>query len=271
MAPRVGCTVVYSALERHFLEHVVRESVKFAYHVVVAYSDKLFDNTPQDHTEVDRVRQLFAGSNVSWVQYKLDPVDELMDAPSLKRREAYWNNRARWEALRVLDPSCEFVVITDADEVPEGDRMKRFVSANLPDIPGPDYPAMKLANYWYMRQPTLRSRVIEDSVVLVPRHRVTSRDSVMLCDQERNDLAYEPVLRRVADGGPTPMYHHYSWVRAPEDLIKKVRTWSHREDRNWEEVVNEELRRPIQHVGHVDVILHRTCDVVPGKFGIVMT
>ena len=41
-----------------------------------------------------------------------------------------------------------------------------------------------------------------------------------------------------------PMLHHYSWVRTKEQMLKKVRTWWHNKDRNWEKSVEEEFSRP---------------------------
>ena len=245
---------------------MLRECSKFARHVVVAYADKLHDGTPEDLEELHRVKPMFP--HVTFVQYHINPVDELMEEPELTRRTAYWCNRSRWEALAALDPACEYVLVLDADEVPEGDRMKAFVQQL--DTPAQDTPALKLANYWYMREPTLRLGGIEDSAVLVPRHRLISRDAVMLCNQERNDLAYEPVVRQVTDGTPRPMIHHYSWVRTPDNLLKKVQVWSHCDDRDWVSAVRHELTRPIL-PGHTDVIFGRQYDTVPDPFGIVLS
>jgi hypothetical protein len=263
---RVGCVVSYCDLERHFLRHTVRESAKFAHHVVVVSCDALFDGTPQDSDELQSIKSEFShADDVTFVTVHIDPVDELIDAPELTRRTAYWHNRMRWEGVRVLRPECDYVMFLDADEVPEGDRVATWLRT-LP-APTPESPAIKCANYWYLREPTLRSRHMEDSVALVPRHRVRDRDAVMLCNQERNDLAHEPVLRSVTDGRSAPMFHHFSWVRTPEDLVRKVRLWGHKDDRDWETAVRAELRRPIV-PGHHDLIFGRGYDIVPSPFGI---
>lgn len=267
VSPPVGCVVSYCTLERHFLEHVLRETSKFSRHTVVVYADKLYDSSPQTHDELVRVKQLFP--DVSFVQYTIDPVDELIDAPELRNRQAYWPNRARWEGLAALREECKYVLFMDGDEVPEGDRVAAFLRKSLAPLPGNHTPAIKFANWWYMREPTLRYRGIEDSIVLVPRSRVATRDAVMLCEEERNDLAAPPVSRSVTDGSPAPMFHHYSWVRTPEDMIRKVRLWSHRSDRDWESAVLEELSRPIV-PGHMDVIFGRMYETVDNTFGIVV-
>lgn len=264
---RVGVVVSYCSLEAPFLEHVLRETLKFAARVVVSYSATLHDGTPDDLQALHRAKAAFPG--VVWVEYVVDRVDELMEGAALSRPSAYWPNRARWEGVHALrSADCQYVMFLDADEVPEGDRMAAFVSG-LAAAPDSSTPAIKLANYWYFRSPKLRSRGIEDSVVLVPRDRVSSREAVVLCDQERNDLAREPVLRGVTDARPSPMIHHFSWVRRPEDLLKKVRVWGHAGDRDWAPLVREELARPIA-PGHVDVIFGRQYDLVDPPFDIAV-
>jgi hypothetical protein len=41
----------------------------------------------------------------------------------------------------------------------------------------------------------------------------------------------------------TPLFHHYSWVRSQDEMLKKVRTWGHRNERDWEALVKEEFSR----------------------------
>jgi hypothetical protein len=49
----------------------------------------------------------------------------------------------------------------------------------------------------------------------------------------------------------TPMIHHYSWVRTKEQLMRKVFSWSHRTERDWESLVEEEFSQPPSNVDFV--------------------
>ena len=44
-----------------------------------------------------------------------------------------------------------------------------------------------------------------------------------------------------ADGNP--MFHHYSWVRTREEMLKKVKSWAHHKDRDWTSLVEKEFER----------------------------
>ena len=38
-----------------------------------------------------------------------------------------------------------------------------------------------------------------------------------------------------------PLFHHYSWVKKKEEMLKKVSCWGHREDKDWEPLVHKEF------------------------------
>ena len=47
------------------------------------------------------------------------------------------------------------------------------------------------------------------------------------------------------------MFHHYSWVRTKEQLLRKVASWGHNWERNWTEEVEKEFSRPFNGVDFV--------------------
>jgi hypothetical protein len=42
------------------------------------------------------------------------------------------------------------------------------------------------------------------------------------------------------------MFHHYSWVRTRDEMMKKVQSWGHKNDRDWVALVNEEFSAPFK-------------------------
>ena len=39
-----------------------------------------------------------------------------------------------------------------------------------------------------------------------------------------------------------PFIHHYSWVRTKEECLQKGRTWGHKNEENWTEIVEKTFR-----------------------------
>jgi hypothetical protein len=101
--------------------------------------------------------------------------------------------------------------------------------------------AYTLANYWYFREPTYRATTLEDSVVLVRRFLVGEID--LKAKRERGQFVGATTPRRVTWCGQ-PMVHHYSWVRTKAEMLRKVRSWGHRDKKDWVTLVEEEFSRP---------------------------
>lgn len=245
MMHRIGVVVNYCSLERPFLDRCVRECLAFAHDVVVAFGSKLHDGETAEPAEPPQVPH---GARA--VRYEVG-----------SRRDddlAWYCNLARLTGFRALVPACEWVLFLDADEIPDGRRMRAFAEDAALD-PRTGY---KLAMYWYFRRPDMQSLAHEDSAVLVHRS-VLDRDpdALLRCPMERGDvvdLAPGGVMRFVADGALEPMLHHYSWVRAtPEDLLTKLRTWSHRGQQDWEGRLRAELARPMLDM-HTDLVFGKT-------------
>lgn len=243
MTPTVTAVVSYSHMERAFLPHVLRECGRFARGVVVVYGDKYTDGTLQPPPDAGVVQDF---PDVQFRQYIVEPPGTRHALPMLHRQNAYWMNVARYIGWAVA-PETDYVLFLDADEVPEGERFAAFLAAMPSGDAAADAPHLKLANWWYFRYPWLRSPWVEDSVVMVPRASLTA-DRILCASQERDDLV-DParVRRRVVDQSRTPMFHHYSWVRTREDLYRKVRTWSHKDDADWAAALDRDLASPVDH------------------------
>ena len=65
------------------------------------------------------------------------------------------------------------------------------------------------------------------------------------------DLAKGGKIRDVLGLDDKPMFHHYSWVRTKEQLLLKVRCWSHNWERDWTKLVEEEFSRPFSGIDFV--------------------
>ena len=260
----VGCVITACTLDHAFLPWTVTECLEFAGTVVVAYGDRLVDGQPGDeggHGALQAAKHAFrARPEVRFVQYAVDPVDELIDAPELRARGMYWPNRARWEGVAALPAGVRHVMFLDADEVPEGRRMREFLTARPP---GPAT-ALRFAAYWYFRLPVLRCRELDvDAVTLVPWERACERDAVMLCERGRAGLAGEDATRHVTGLDPAPLVHHYKWVRSAEGLLAKARLMHPRLERAWRlELQSPDADRP----GRRDAVFGNIYQIVPSRF-----
>lgn len=80
------------------------------------------------------------------------------------------------------------------------------------------------------------------TIVMIKTSKITN--STLLTRKERLGLLrIGNTLGRILAPDGEPMFHHFSWVRTKKEMLKKVKTWSHCNDRNWEKIVNKEFSR----------------------------
>lgn len=243
---RVRVALCASSLEAPFLRRLLQECGKFAEAVALAHGDRLFDGTPEDATlfrdlAADFPAVLFVRSEV--------PVAGAKDGADAVRL----HNAARRAALAALDgvpasgpdiEDVEWVLFLDGDEVPDGQRVSEWI-ADRGSAAAADE-AFKMANFWYFLSPTLRAEAFEDSVVLIARRAITDaglshpreRDGLLACARSVR------TVHRMERGGEdrSPLFHHYSWVRGREQLLRKVQRWGHAGQRPWAQLLRDAWR-----------------------------
>jgi glycosyltransferase involved in cell wall biosynthesis len=226
--PRITTVINYCTNDYRFVGHCIREALVFSQEVLVPYTDHFYDGTSENLELLEKTIAENPGAKFIFFPYN-SALDVLPQHWVTYARVVGWNN-ARADS--------DFILFLDADEVAEGNRFLRWLEV----FPLSGMNVVKLANYYYFREPKYQAETFEDSVVLARKKYLTEP---MIMDFLDRDKAYrdipEPKARMVMGTDNTPMIHHYSWVRSREEMIKKVSTWGHSHERNWVDLVNQEF------------------------------
>lgn len=238
--PTVATIVNFCTNEWRFIKPCLEEALKFSKQVIVPVCDHFFDGTKENRKCLEQIYASF--DRCLFVEYPFIP--ERIPKKVLKKvgPAQFWPSLSRLLAFQMLDDSIEKVLFLDADEVVDSARFSKWLETS-PDI---KIPILKLANYWYFREECYQSETLEDSAVLVQKDLLEPR---ILLRKEERDAVYdflEGPKKRMVMMESEPMIHHYSWVRTEEEMLKKVRSWSHREDRDWESLVKKEFLEPFK-------------------------
>jgi hypothetical protein len=225
MAPPLTTIVSYCTNEYRFIRACVASVAPFSRQVIVPVADHFFDGTPEDQALLERTKR--ENPEASFVSYPWIP----------GRKPRYWHNYSRAVGTQHLADDVEWVLFLDADEIVDTRPFVEFAST----LTTSSADAYTLANYWYFREPTYRATTLEESVVLVRRPLVDQID--LKAKRERGQFVGATTPRRVTWRGQ-PMVHHYSWVRTKAEMLRKVRSWGHRDKKDWVTLVEEEFSRP---------------------------
>ncbi|MCC6127866.1 MAG: hypothetical protein IT584_01525 [Chlamydiae bacterium] len=215
------------------------ESRHFARQILISVCDHFFDGTPENLELLDQIYRSFP--DCTFIQYPFAPQKipkRLFKDISI---EHFWHSLSRLVAAQSLESSIETVLFLDADEVPDGKRFQGW----LADSDYRKHIALRLANYWYFREPRYQATSWENSVLLVQRRAL--ENSLLLQDRERDAIYDElpgPKRSHVTDANGEPMFHHFSWVRTKEEMLKKITSWGHRADKDWASLVEKEFLGP---------------------------
>jgi hypothetical protein len=197
----------------------------FSDDIVVSHGNRLYDGTPEDIEHIHECKRKFP--SVKFVEYDVDMKLDLNVQKGVQTRPAaYWHNLARWTAVKALEKR-EWVFVIDADEIPEGLSVKRWLETVRLD----ERECYKIATFWYFKETVNQASMLEDSILLIHHKHLT--DSNIFGDYERDHLIHASgcKLNRLTKGvGGEILWKHYSWVRPRHALLHKIKNWGHSSD-----------------------------------------
>ena len=237
----IATIVNFSSNESRFIKSTLEQALTFSMQVIVPVCDHFFDGSEENRPLLEKIYAAFP--ECLFVEYPYLP--KKIPKKILKQVETahFWHSLSRLVGFNFVDEEAESLLFLDADEIPDGKQFLEWLNCS-------DYmhhTALKLSNYWYFRQPTHQALKFEDSIVLAQKKAL---EWEILLHKEERDAIYNllpnPKRRHVFGPDGHPMFHHYSWVRTKEEMLKKVRAWGHRADRDWEALVQEEFNAPFR-------------------------
>lgn len=228
----------YSSIEEFFLPQSAYEASLFSDHLIIVICDHLFDGTKENLSRIKEVINKCPKADV--IIYPFLP-DSLLTKKLHSRHGRH--NISRILATKLMPPSTDYILFLDADEVPEGKVMKQWLEER--DLFTHD--AYKFACYWYFREVKYQAKEFETAALLIRKKVLTPK--LLWHKGERGGLFRDYKGKKmdwITDKEGRPFFHHYSWVRSKENLLKKVESWGHKGEKNWKELVEEECCKPFQ-------------------------
>jgi len=255
----IGTIVNFCTNESRFISACLKAALQFSKQVVVPVASHFFDGTPENRELLEKIYGSFSGC--LFVEYPFVPDRIPLEVFKAVRPTVFWHCLSRLVGEKMLDDQIETVLFLDADEVADGEGMGEWLDCSNYD----QHTALKMANYWYFREPIYRAETLEDSIVMAQRKALTP--DLLLDNEERNaiyDSLPGPKRRMVLGTRGQPLFHHFSWVRTQEEMLKKVKTWGHRQDRDWEGLVAKEFSGPFQGIDFIHGYQFRTVKSILG-------
>lgn len=218
---KVGAVVSYCTNDFRFLGKLLEELKVCVDEIVVPVCDHFFDGTPEDRRLLSWTYALYP--NVTFIEIPYDPHQISGFTPDHPDWARAWHSFVR--AVGFMHLKTPQVLFIDADEIPEGALLKPRLQTELA--------ARRFRTYLYDLTPNRRSNAIQALPLLVSRAAVIPSSLFSL--QERSGI-YDAILgpKELDD---VPVVHHYSWCRTEQEARRKMHSWGHRNDLNWEAII----------------------------------
>jgi hypothetical protein len=223
MSITIGTVINYCENDHKFLKACVENVRKFSSNIVVAFCEKMFNGQTQDLSKIQQFQ--LENPDITFISFPFIP--EYTTAP----RDGH--NKCRILGYNHLVGKVDKILFLDVDEIVDGDMFKEWVSKSS-DVQ--QYDHMNFGCYWYYREPYWRATVNEFCGSFHDMKAITQQS--LETGAERwfwfNTQHIYPRSKKYVTGlNDQIMFHHYSWVRTKEEMIKKVTSWGHKNDRNW--------------------------------------
>lgn len=221
----IDVVIPFCTYDSRYINRVIDGVKNISENIYVTYCTNLFNGDPENMDLIDSI--VSENKDCNFIKFNFNP-----------SKDGCWhNNNARWIASQKC--KSEYILYIDADEVFEPDKIKLWINNrdNFSDV-------TTFATYWYFRSEKYQAKSYEDSPLMVNKNFVN--EQTIFHGLERGVYKYinsndKEFSILGLDG--KPMCHHYSWALNKDEMLAKVKNWSHSQDKNWTAMVEEEFSR----------------------------
>ena len=243
--------IQYSTIDFKFLEANIQQASKFSNEIIIPICDHLFNGEPEN-------KELLNLSYEIMSKYPKCNAYEF-EWQGFKENSGYYHNLSREIGTQIS--KGDWLLFIDADEIVDDGFNEWFNSINHTQN------SYWLTCYWYFREPTYQATKTESAGLLVKKSdcawNLDVREERQQLFNNHNFISGDHSLILYDN---QPLVHHYSWVRNKDQMIKKVKNWGHRNDKNWISLIEEEFSRSFN---GTDFVHGYNYNIVKNKFNIM--
>ena len=256
MNHNIATVISYCTHDYKWLAHCIEHVKEFSSEIIVPLSDHLYSGVLENAELVEKSKQenpdakfvefewnpsLYEGAGLQRLNDPFTPVKYMVD---IKPNEIwFWNQMARLIGFNQVSEDIEYVLFLDTDEITDTNKFILWLN----EFPYKEYNSIRFESNFYFRDAKFKSIETEDwnGITLVKKSELNEEAFFKHSSERLNFINFVNGNKKVKTLGldGQPMFHHYSWVRTKEEMLKKVKSWSHHEDRDWTSQVEKEFER----------------------------
>jgi len=220
----ITSVISYCNNDFRFIEENIEQVKKFSQDIIICYCKHSFDGDKEDETTIQKMKVLAKECTIVEIEY------------DSSKSPKYHHNLMRWKGTEMA--KSDYILFLDADEIIEGELFNEYLKC----YDWLNYDVVSYKCYWYFREKRFRAKKTEEAAVLCKKSICT--ESYIFSESERweflNRMQSLKIQLNETFRGEI-ICHHYSWVRTKEEMLKKVKSWGHRQEKDWIALIEEEF------------------------------
>lgn len=239
---KIGTIISYCTNDFRFIGKCIEEAKKFSSQIVVAVCDHFFDGTPENRHLLEHTYALHP--DCLFIEFSFYP-DRIYSKyhkiePHHPEWPFFWAATTRYVGFYYLDSSIDSILFLDSDEIIDS---KAFLSW-LKTKEHLSFEALRFGAYLYALRPNFRAKKAVNLPLFVQKKTFSPLSLMNLMERIGAYIRHGGKKREEVVGiDGLPFVHHYSWVRTKEECLWKAKTWGHRNDEDWKEIIEKSFQK----------------------------
>jgi hypothetical protein len=250
LSTETASVITFCSNEWRFLDQCIEQARLFSSQILIPVCDHFFNGDQEDYALLEWFYNKHP--TCTFLEFHFDPNQPYGLFSPLNEDDCdanhHWHNSGRLVAFYFLEPEIKNVLFLDVDEIPDGTKFAQWLN----HVQFEDCAAFRFCGHWYFRQAEFQSLEIPDTSLFIQKKVLTPE--LLLTIDERTGTFWKAEgnkKRQVKGLQDETLFHHYSWVRTKEEMLKKTASWSHHWERDWKTLIEEEYAREFTGVDFV--------------------
>lgn len=242
----ISVVINYCTNDYRFLSKAIEGVRPFAKNIIIPVSDHFFDGEKENRHLLEL--SYHQHPDCQFVEFSFDENCPYGLYAPVKKGDPdwihFWHSTNRYIGYHFVPKETDYILFIDVDEIFDEKRFAEWLSF----FPYQEYSALKFSSYFYFRSASFRAHSMHSNGPLMIKRELIEPECLLdLCERKGIFVDFPGAkLDHVKGLDDKPLCHHYSWVKPKEELFRKVVSWGHYQDKNWEALLEEEFRQPFR-------------------------
>ncbi|MBM3201063.1 MAG: hypothetical protein FJZ56_01475 [Chlamydiae bacterium] len=241
----IAFVINYCTNDYRFLSKAIEAIRPITPHIIIPVCDHFYDNTLENRHLLEL--SYLKHPDCQFIEYVFDQNRPYgLYCPVSQNHEDwihFWHSTSRYIGYHFVPEEIDYVIFIDVDEILDTARFREWLNG----FDYRRYDAIKFASYFYFRSASYRAKTYQSNGLMLKKQAIEPQALLDVYERKGTYTAIKQDKIDYALGlDGSPLFHHYSWVKPYDELVRKVLSWGHHMDKPWVQLLEMEYSEPFR-------------------------